>query len=281
MKTQNVELLEKEDHMSGMQHHEMTITSLTQPFDSIIRLRGKIETDQIELWSTANLAVRIDVEQSVNSRPISRIYTIRSFDKLSQEIEIDLVRHSSPSPAMRWLNTVRIGAKVALTGPRVHTNPNFETSKKCYIFADDTGIPAVYAMLHQWPEHVQAEIFLDTHEAELLSELPDIKGVNYHLINQTGLKQNAQNQGLFEQVQQLECIDEMTIWAACERQQARQIREFCLKQLKMAKEDVRVFGYWKAGVSSSVIDEARLEHYSKLVQQGQGLTEFDDLDVKI
>ncbi|ENV91724.1 hypothetical protein F938_03191 [Acinetobacter bereziniae LMG 1003 = CIP 70.12] len=78
MKTQNVELLEKEDHMSGMQHHEMTITSLTQPFDSIIRLRGKIETDQIELWSTANLAVRIDVEQSVNSRPISRIYTIRS-----------------------------------------------------------------------------------------------------------------------------------------------------------------------------------------------------------
>ncbi|ENV92058.1 hypothetical protein F938_03190 [Acinetobacter bereziniae LMG 1003 = CIP 70.12] len=204
-----------------------------------------------------------------------------SFDKLSQEIEIDLVRHSSPSPAMRWLNTLKIGAKVALTGPRVHTNPNFETSKKCYIFADDTGIPAVYAMLHQWPEHVQAEIFLDTHEAELLSELPDIKGVNYHLINQTGLKQNVQNQGLFEQVQQLECIDEMTIWAACERQQARQIREFCLKQLKMAKEDVRVFGYWKAGVSSSVIDEARLEHYSKLVQQGQGLTEFDDLDVKI
>jgi NADPH-dependent ferric siderophore reductase len=136
-------------------------------------------------------------------------------------------------------------------------------------------------MLHQWPEHVQAEIFLDTHEAELLSELPDIKGVNYHLINQTGLKQNVQNQGLFEQVQQLECIDEMTIWAACERQQARQIREFCLKQLKMAKEDVRVFGYWKAGVSSSVIDQARLEHYSKLVQQGQGLTEFDDLDVKI
>lgn len=281
MNAQNIELLEKQDHMSGMQHLEMTVTSLTQPYASITRLRGKIQTDQIELWSTANLAVRIDVEQPVNSRPVSRIYTIRSFDRFSQEVEIDLVRHPSPSPAMRWLNTVKIGAKVMLTGPRVHTNPNFVGNKKCFIFADDTGIPAVYAILNQWPEHVQAEIFLDTHESEILNEFPDIEAVNYHLINQTRLKQNAQNQGLFKCLKQLEPVDEMTVWAACERQQARLIREFCLQQFKMAKDDVRVFGYWKAGVSSSIIDEARLEHYSKLVQQGQGLTEFDDLDIRV
>ncbi|MCX5468950.1 siderophore-interacting protein [Acinetobacter nematophilus] len=281
MNAQNVELLEKQDHMSGMQHLEMTITSLTQPYASIARLRGKIETDQIELWSTANLAVRIDVEQAVNSRPTSRIYTIRSFDKLNQEVEIDLVRHPSPSPAMRWLNTVKVGEKVTLTGPRVHINPNFGTAKTCFIFADDTGIPAVYAILNQWPEHVQAEIFLDTHEAEILNELPVIETVNYHLINQIEFKQNTQNQGLFEQLKQIEPVDEMTVWAACERQQARLIREFCLQKFKMAKDDVRVFGYWKAGVSSSIIDEARLEHYSKLLQQGHGLTEFDDLDVKV
>ena len=44
---------------------------------------------------------------------------------------------------------------------------------------------------------------------------------------------------------------------------------------------MHAFAYWKKGVSSSEIDEVRLKHYAGLRQQGDGLKEFDDLDMPI
>lgn len=276
MNEQQTDLLQQEDHMSGMQHTQMTVTALTQPYSSIVRLRAKVVTEHLELWSLPNLAIRIDVEQQQNGRPISRIYTVRHFDQNTQEVEVDLVLHGSESPAMKWLHRIEVGSTIALTGPRVHVNPRWDAQKKCIILADDTALPAVYAMLQQWPEHAQAEIFIATAEPDLLNELPQLSSVNYHLV-----QPEAAQQKLFEAFKQIEEPAQVTLWAACDRLQARQIREYSLKQLKLEKEDVRVFGYWKAGVSSSVIDDARVEHYSKLVEQGNGLKEFDDLDVQI
>lgn len=276
MSEQHTDLLQQEDHMSGMQHTEMTVTALTQPYNSIIRLRAKVLTAHVELWSLPNLAIRIDVEQQQNGRPISRIYTVRDFDPKTQEIEVDFVLHGSESPAMQWLHRIKVGSTVALTGPRIHVNPRWEAQKKCIILADDTALPAVYAMLKQWPTEAKAEIFIATAEPDLVHELPKVNGVTYHLV-----QPEAAQQKLFAAFKQIDQAEQVTLWAACDRLQARQIREYSLKQLKLEKDDVRVFGYWKAGVSSSVIDEARVEHYSKLVEQGNGLKAFDDLDVQI
>ncbi|MDQ8935331.1 siderophore-interacting protein [Acinetobacter rudis] len=277
MRQQDTELLQQDDHMNGMQHTVMTITAITQPYDSIVRVYGKIDTKQIAQWCLPNLAIRIDVEQQHNGRPLSRIYTVRHFDPQSQQIEVDIVLHGGQSPAMRWLNTLSVGSIVSLTGPRIHVNPHWESQKTCIILADDTALPAVYAMLKQWPKHVRAEIFVATAEVTLIQEFPILQDVNYHVL----LQENSVQSELLIALTQFKASEEITLWAACERQQARQIREYALKQLQLARTDVRVFGYWKAGMSSSVIDEARVKHYTELVAQGQGLEAFDDLDVQI
>ena len=282
MNMQKTEILEQDDHMHGMQHTVMTITSLTRPFDHIARLRGKVKTDQTTLWGLSNLAVRIELEAPTGKvRPISRIYTVRSFNPLTHEIEIDLVLHSDPSPAMLWLKTLQLGAEVSLIGPRIHINPNFEANKNILIFADDTAIPAVYAMLSQWPQYATAEVFVDTQAAEILNELPHLDQVNYHLVERLEPSNTVPITPLLDTLKQFSNIEHSTIWAACERREARLMRELCLNHYHLAKDDVRVFGYWKAGLSSSKMDDARLEHYSKLIQQGHGLAEFDDLDVNI
>ena len=70
-------ILKQDDHMRNLEVIEMTITTISHPFPSIVRIRGEINTTQPDLWTTPNLAIRLEVHQQADSLPISRVYTVR------------------------------------------------------------------------------------------------------------------------------------------------------------------------------------------------------------
>src|SRR5690606_12332911 len=71
--------LEQDDHMRGMEHTEMTVEKVERPFPSVARVTARIAPTDPAPWRLPNLAIRIEVEAPEGQRPISRIYTIRSF----------------------------------------------------------------------------------------------------------------------------------------------------------------------------------------------------------
>lgn len=271
------ELLKEKDHLQDMEQLEMTIVSIHTPYPSIVRIQGKINTLQPELWQAPNLAIRLIVSNPPEGQPISRVYTVRSFNAVNAQIEIDFVKHEDLSPAMEWLNSAQVGTKIGLIGPRPHFIPNFIHKKHVVMFADDTAVPALYSILNEWENGVSADIFIESFEKDIASQLPRHDHVKIHLFHK---EQHTPQKGLLLKAAfALKTYENITIWAACERKEARALRQFFLEDKQFNKNDVRIAGYWRDGVSSSELDILRAQHYQKHIQQGKTLNEYDDLDL--
>lgn len=271
------DLLKEKDHLQDMEQLEMTIVSIHTPYPSIVRIQGKINTLQPELWQAPNLAIRLIVSNPPEGQPISRVYTIRSFNPVNAQIEIDFVKHEDLSPAMEWLNSAQVGTKIGLIGPRPHFIPNFIHKKHVVMFADDTAVPALYSILNEWENGVSADIFIESFEKDIASQLPGHDHVKIHSFHKE--HHTPQKGLLLKAAFALKTYDNITIWAACERKEARALRQFFLEDKQFNKNDVRIAGYWRDGVSSSELDILRAQHYQKHIQQGKTLNEYDDLDL--
>ncbi|MCT9340350.1 acinetobactin utilization protein BauF [Acinetobacter baumannii] len=271
------DLLKEKDHLQDMEQLEMTIVSIQTPYPSIVRIQGKINTLQPELWQAPNLAIRLIVSNPPEGQPISRVYTVRSFNPVNTQIEIDFVKHEDLSPAMEWLNSAQVGTKIGLIGPRPRFIPNFTAKKHVVMFADDTAVPALYSILQQWENGVSADIFIESFEKDIASQLPKLEHVKIHSFHKE--HHTSQKGLLLKAAFALENYENITIWAACERNEARALRQFFLEDQHLNKNDVRIAGYWRDGVSSSELDKLRAQHYQEHIQQGKTLNEYDDLDL--
>lgn len=273
--------LEQDDHMRGMEHTEMTVEKVERPFPSVTRLTARIAPADPTPWRLPNLAIRIAVEAPEGERPISRIYTIRSFDEARSVVEIDFVMHEDESPAMRWLGQAGEGTVAGLTGPRPHYVPAWEAGRKVAVFADETAIPAVYSILRNWRAGVGGVVHIETPDRAAFEELPQVEGVSLHLWLRAPGEAAGATGRLVAAAKALSDPDQWTIWAAGERQEARAIRRHFTEACGLPKDEVRAAGYWKRGVSSSEVDRLRLRHYEDVISKGGGLPDFEDLDVQI
>jgi NADPH-dependent ferric siderophore reductase len=273
--------LEQDDHMRGMEHTEMTVEKVERPFPSVARVTARIAPTDPAPWRLPNLAIRIEVEAPEGQRPISRIYTIRSFDEARGVVEVDFVMHEDESPAMRWLGQAGKGTVVTLTGPRPHYLPAWEAGRKVAVFADETAIPAVYSLLQNWQAGVEGAVHIETADRAAFEELPQVAGVTLHLWLRAPNEAPGTTGRLVAAAKALPEPDRWTIWAADERQEARAIRRHFTEACGLPKENVRAAGYWRRGVSSSEVDRLRLRHYEDVISRGGGLRDFEDLDVQI
>ena len=284
-RTESVEdrdgLLSQPDHMRDMDRIEMEVVALHRPFASVTRVTGRIAPQDPAAWQPANQAVRIEVEQAEGLRPVSRIYTVRSFDPATCLLEIDFVMHEDDSPAMRWLRAAQAGDRVWMIGPRQHFVPNHAPGRRAAILADETAIPAVHAILNDWPAGAPGELWIETRDAAAAAELHLPAGVTLNLLlldspaaaGSTGRLVAAAKSVLQDRAG-------WTIWAAGERQEMRDLRDHA-RALGCPRGDVRVFGYWKKGMSSSEIDRIRLAEYGKLRARGDRMESLSDADLPI
>lgn len=206
------DLLKEKDHLQDMEQLEMTIVSIQTPYPSIVRIQGKINTLQPELWQAPNLAIRLIVSNPPEGQPISRVYTVRSFNPVNTQIEIDFVKHEDLSPAMEWLNSAQVGTKIGLIGPRPHFIPNFTAKKHVVMFADDTAVPALYSILKQWELGISADIFIESFEKDIASQLPELEHVKIHSFHKE--HHTSQKGLLLKAAFALEHYENITIWAA-------------------------------------------------------------------
>ncbi|SNT16419.1 NADPH-dependent ferric siderophore reductase, contains FAD-binding and SIP domains [Rhodococcoides kyotonense] len=245
------------------------IDALERPVPSVLRFTARLtQGTENPNWLRPNTALRIQLGPEHDD--VSRVYTVRSFDAASSSMVVDVVLHGGESPMMRWVHGLQIGDTFALTGPRPHFLVP-ESDAKAAIFADDTAIPALFAMLQQWPSGREAIGWVATDDAEAFAELPDVDGVELHLI--------GKNDSLAEQALRMESPAEHVVWGAGERDEMRAIRRFFRTTHGLGKDDVAVFGYWKKGVSTTVIDDSRRRSYQRILEAGGTLADIDDLEI--
>lgn len=271
---QSPERLRDADHDRGLHEVTATITALTQPVTGILRVTAKLSTSADDpVWSHPNVAFRIHL--GADDDNASRIYTVRSYNAVAGAFTFDIVLHPHDSPMMQWADRARLGDVFQLTGPRPQFGVPATPGSKIALFLDETAIPALYAILQQWPQGVTGVGWVCTDHADAFAELPTVPGLQLQRI---GTESDAP---LAERATKLADPAQYVVWGAGERDEMRSIRQHFRNVVGLGKEQVQVAGYWKRGASNTDIDSHRRVHYEALIARGGTLADFDDLAIGI
>lgn len=264
--------LASDDHNNGLQLHTGTVTAIEEVSEHLCRIT--LTAPQVAVdptWSIPNVAVRLQIGGGDDA--LTRVYTIRSCSVEDATVDIDVVRHGHASPMMRWLGALETGHTVDFVGPR----PNFvipsAQGRPAALFADDSALPALYAILQQPPTGLHGVAWVATDDHVAFADLPDLPGLQ--------LRRIAAGHGFSAALAGLDAADGMVVWAAGERDDMREIRRHFRTACALPKDDVAVFGYWKRGTSTTAIDEVRLRAYRQLLAEGGTLSDLDDLALEI
>jgi NADPH-dependent ferric siderophore reductase len=254
------------------------VTAIARPVPSVLRITARLDRSGDDThWALPNVAFRIHLDGPAYGGA-SRIYTVRSYDAAASALTFDIVLHEHASPMMRWGASLCVADAFRLTGPRPQFTVAGGKQKKIALFLDETGIPALYAMLAQWPATANGIGWVVTDDAAAFAELPVVQGL---ALQRLGTAHMAPDGPLAAQARALPEPQDYVIWGAGERDEMRAIRQHFRIAAGLPKEHVLVAGYWKRGVSNTDIDLRRRQSFEELIAKGATLADFDDLAVDV
>ncbi|OCK47800.1 NADPH-dependent ferric siderophore reductase [Stenotrophomonas maltophilia] len=257
------------DHDRGLQALQVQVVAVAQPCASLLRLVIQLpEQAALAPWLRANTAVRIQLGAAFGD--VSRIYTVRCVDAQARRFTLDVVLHEAPGPMLAWVRALRPGDAFDLTGPRSHLQVPHREGSVALLFADQSAIPALFALLQQWPAGLRAQAWIASDDPFPVDELSRIDGVCVQRLA-TG------DAPLLQQARRLHPDAHNTVWAAGEREEMRALRRHFIETVGLARSDVAVAGYWKRGETTTETDQRRRRNYERVLARGGGLQDLDDL----
>jgi NADPH-dependent ferric siderophore reductase len=103
------------------------------------------------------------------TRPVRRRYTIRSLDRASLVLTINVVRHSE-GPGEQWVRSARPGDRVEGIGPRGKITTVPEADWHLFM-GDESAMPAILAMTEALPGDADAELVIEIPDPDDEQEL--------------------------------------------------------------------------------------------------------------
>jgi NADPH-dependent ferric siderophore reductase len=108
---------------------------------------------------------RIRAERPAEEWPVTRTYTIRSFDRATGELAIDFVVHGDAGLAGPWAANVEPGESIGFHGPGGGYAPD-PTAVTHLLVGDEAALPAIAAALEVLPDEASAEVFVEVADAD-------------------------------------------------------------------------------------------------------------------
>ncbi len=107
---------------------------------------------------------------------VLRTYTVRRWDPVMGEIDVDFVRHGL-GPATTWAYTAQPGDEVQIAGPKMSGAQPVDADW-VLVVGDETALPAIGRWLEEWQEGVRGQFFVEVAEEEHRQlDLPVPEGV--------------------------------------------------------------------------------------------------------
>lgn len=103
------------------------------------------------------------------TRPVRRRYTIRSLDRSSLALTLNIVRHAE-GPGERWVSGARPGDRIEGIGPRGKITTSLDADWHLFM-GDESAMPAIFAMTESLPGDADAVLVLEIPDPEDEQEL--------------------------------------------------------------------------------------------------------------
>jgi NADPH-dependent ferric siderophore reductase len=123
--------------------------------------------------------------ESAELWPVTRTYTIRSFDRVANEMVVDFVLHGDEGLAGPWAAGARPGDRIGFFGPGGAYAPD-ENVTSHLLVGDEAAIPAIAATLERLPQGAHAEVFLEVAGPEHEQPVPMTADTTVHWVHREG-----------------------------------------------------------------------------------------------
>ncbi|MEU0298316.1 siderophore-interacting protein [Streptomyces sp. NPDC006175] len=178
----------------------------------------------------------------------SRQYTVRRYDPVSGEIDIDIALHEG-GLASDWAREARPGAVMHLAGPPGGLIVPHSYDR--YLLAGDiTALPAIARRLEELPGSARGWAFVEVHDAAQEIELFAPDGVEVTWLHRDGGPAEA-DEAFVRAVTSVTVPEgeRVYVWVAGEAGQIKPLRRWVRDELGLDRADHDITGYWKRGVA--------------------------------
>ncbi len=176
-------------------------------------------------------------------KPVSRTYSVRSFDPERQELDVEFVLHEHAGPASAWAAAARPGQRIGIAGPAAP--PALLQVATFNLFAGDrSALPALCARVEALPPASVAHVLLS---------LPAAFGeVTLQSAAEVRLQRVGDHPGeLARAVQRVpwpsrRAVGQCFAWVAGESEEVVSARKYLREELRLPQAQMYTVPYWKA-----------------------------------
>ena len=119
-------------------------------------------------------------------RPLSKVYTVRRWDRETGEVDVDFVKHGI-GVGTTWAYRAQPGDRIHFYGPSAsRALPN--DADWMLVAGDDTAIPAIARLLDELSDDAQAQVFIEVAEDAHQLELRALPGVEVTWLMRDGVE---------------------------------------------------------------------------------------------
>lgn len=187
--------------------------------------------------------------------PRLRRYTIRRHDPVAHTVDLDMVLHADGGPAADFAAAAAPGDRVIWWGPTAAYEP--ASAQTHVLVADETGLPAVAAILEELPAGTTARVLVELPDIADVQDDIDIRAdADIRWLPRAGVRAGRSDR-LLDAVRELRVAPgRCRVWAAGERAQMRAVRRHLLG-VGLPRADLHVVAYWEHGVPQDAVSERR------------------------
>lgn len=186
-----------------------------------------------------------DYRERADDHPIiGAYYTTRRSRPEAGELDIWVVLHDHPTGVAAVLQTAELGTEIAIWGPRQGYEIPAD-ARSVLLVADETGIPAVAALVESAPDTIRLTAVLETVDADHRAPLPD-----HPLLSVTWVLRGSEPAGHTNRL--LDAVSEIapdaapdTAFGAAESRHISAVRRHVRNELGLPADRVLMTGYWR------------------------------------
>ncbi|QDG74982.1 siderophore-interacting protein [Labrenzia sp. PHM005] len=239
--------------------HELSVVSVSEPMDGLIRLRLS-GTDDLSGLAGPGIHVKLMLPINPERTPVwpqasrngltkwpkgadelhVRYYTIKFIDLTAGVLDIDIVRHDGGLIA-DWAVAAKPGAKIGLLGPGGGETP--DKAKRVLLCGDKTALPALARMLEELPDNVAGDVVAEAADLDCLTHYLPSTHLTLHVLPEDRFRSDV------EQYSESLTVNKKPdfAWFAGEHQNAQSMRRFFKSDLGLSKGQQYAITYWRDG----------------------------------
>lgn len=197
-------------------------------------------------------------ERPAEQWPVTRTYTIRSFDRDRGELVIDFVVHGDAGLAGPWAAKAKQGDQIGFFGPGGAWAPEPEADAHLLV-GDEAALPAIAAALDQLADDAEAHVFVEVASVEHRQPLRTAPGIRVEWIHRDdhGL---SYGEALAAEVRRHELpAGRLAAFVHGNAEMVKDLRRFLFLENGVDRKQVSISGYWRTGQTEDLWQATKRE----------------------